>query len=462
MSLEETLKLMEKTELVSLEDSLFPGGGLVWLPRGMKWKNLVYKQFYEILELAGFEEMQLPRIVSSTTLDKVAEDFFDFRNGVYWLNDNEGRDRDKRYLNSTSDPVLNHFLSKKVKQNPKMIPMDIYLKEHLFRPVTGGVPFLRQEEHSGIIESYSLVWDEESLNNAFTKSREMLKRFFDGLNLSYLEIDQSMWGNKPVAKEVTSLQTLIPSLKGMARIGTTYKHHERFSRIFRVRRKDKNGRNEYAKQVGFGFGERFLLGLLEHHVDSYGFCFTSNTAPTQIAIISNDSSDRSKVEDLKEKLKKYRISIDEDYSSHIKKRLKKHLVYGTPLRVTITSDNNLLYSRRDTLDRTECSIDYFVSHLDNILQDVDNSLRYRSQEFFNGNLVQTNSLAEIDSILYNNKVVLINHCLQESFGQALEDKYPGELLGKVLTKNIRNDAPCVLCKIEKGYISAYAKRAPNP
>jgi prolyl-tRNA synthetase len=271
-----------------------------------------------------------------------------------------------------------------------------------------------------------------------------------------------MWGNKPVAKEVTSLQTLIPSLKGMARIGTTYKHHERFSRIFNVRRKDKDGRNEYAKQVGFGFGERFLLGLLEHHADSYGFRFTSTTAPTQMAILSSDASYRSKVEHLKQKLDKYRISIDDDYSSHIKKRLKKHLVYGTPLRVTVISDDSLLYSRRDTLDRAECSIDYFVSHVDKILHDIDDSLRYRSQEFFTDNLVQTNSLAEIGSILDNNKVALVNHCLQESCGKTLEDKYPGELLGKVLTKNIRNDAPCILCGNEKGYISAYAKRDPNP
>src|SRR3989344_7918766 len=271
--LEKTLQRMERADLIAREKAIWNNGCFVWLPDGMRWKEHAYSKFIKLIEEKGYNPLHLPRMIPRRTIEKVKNSLMDFTKGVYWLSVRRGEQFSDSgwYLNSTSDPVIHHFISEVLKHNHKILPFRGYVREQLYRPHSSSArPFINADEGTDVIEAYNIQLSKEECFASFEESITIMEDFFDSLNVSYLVVDQPIKGNKPVSRRVVSLQTYLPALDCSTRVGTVYMHDDIFSKIFGLFIKNNEDKKRYGHEVCLGFGERFLLALLEHHADEYG------------------------------------------------------------------------------------------------------------------------------------------------------------------------------------------------
>jgi prolyl-tRNA synthetase len=429
------------------------GDAVLWLGDGMSWKNKIYDQFLTRLHDHGFQQLQLPRIVPTSILDQVAERFMDFRNGVFRLAEHDGDDWKTReqYLNSTSDPVLNHYL----KSRPDLLPLKAYVREQLFRPQSRAQrPLLITEEYGDIIEAYDINTTTKACNEAMERAASMLKEFIDETGLAAVAVDQPLWGNKPVATRVVSLQTYHPFLKRAMRNGSAYQHNTTFSDIFGVA--DKHGVR--AHQVGFGFGERLLPTILSHHGDQHGLAIMPSVAPVQAAIIPYREEDIPRARRVAEALG-LRSRVDDHFNSSLQQRLYRHLQSGVPLRVSIHGEGDIEYSRRDTFGRAKVNEERLEGTLNDVLLGITHSYRERSLTKLHENIAEAGSLLELTKVLNERKLALIPFCGTKSCGTTLEASYVGEVLGALIGPGKTED--CIGCGVP-GVATLYGRRAPNP
>jgi len=461
--LEQTLRDMESTELILRERNMWNDGGFLWMPNGMVWKEEVYSKFINILKRNNFKPFQIPRIVPSQTIETVKENLKDFTEKVYWLTKKQGKSftEPKGYMNTTTDPVLNNFLSLALKKRPNLIPFKGYFREQLFRPHKhSSNPFINADENSDIIEAYSIHFDKSVAEKEFNNAIDMTQQFFNQLGIYSLTIDHPIMGDKNIAQKVTSIQTILPQLNCSTRMGTIYFHDQTFSKMFNVHRRIKNRKKEYAHQVGFGFGERFLLTLLDHHKDEYGFCFNPDIAPIQVAIIPMKEEFNQQAYALAEKIN-YRTEVYESQKKQFRKTLTQHLKMGTPIRITINENNTSIeYSRRDTLKHEKIEQSSLIQKLPIIFKEMGENYRERSKDLVTSQIIPITSKTDLRGLLNEKKLANLNYCGSKECIQILKNNFNGEFLGEIRGQNPSKN--CIVCNNKSSASALYGRRSPSP
>lgn len=463
MEYETIMRMMETTGMISRGTGrIWEGGGYVWLPNGMRLKENVFSRFAAILDDLGYGPFQTPRVLPKAIIEAVNNGIVNLTKGTYWLAEKrDGEFRDSgRYANSTNDPVINYHLGNALRRDPNAVPFKGYGRHQIIRSHSGSTkPFFNSDENTDLFEAYSIQETADDCEGEFELIVATMQGFFRELGVSFLTVDQSMWGNKPVAKKVTSLQAYAAPANGSVRLATMYMHDDTFARVFNVFKKI-DGKKEFAHQVGFGFWEGLFIPLLDHLSDKYGLCIPPNFAATQIVLVPTDEASELKARELVKVLGGYRVQIDTRYSKSTQKRLKGHLEAGVPLRVTFDDGGNVSFSRRDTLQNHSLPPAEFAEALPYVLESISQNYSKRSADYVNAHLAEASQRCQIADLVGNNSLVVFDHCGSDECGQEMERNFPGEFLGHVRDFEIGDC--CIGCDqkaFKKGLIG---RRAPTP
>jgi len=461
--LNRTLSLMETAGFIDWNRDVWENGCYVWLPKGYEIKNRVCELYEDIVAEYGYNEMQVPRLVPAETIERMADEFLDFREDVYWLStrsDGEIAQVDW-FLNSTSDAILNHILSDLIETRADL-PFKVYMRERLFRPHSGSTrPFIDGDEITDIIETYSIRASRADSLTDFDRAVGILQRFHDRLALTYNSVLRPVWGNNPVADMVVEQLTYLPDLDRVSTIGTVYHHDQTFSELFDVAYTE-DGDQEHVHQTAFGFGDRLILFLLTQHMDDYGFCLHPELAPTQVAIIPFTEQEEMRATSVYETLGEYRATIDRQYADSYQSRLEEYLVGGVPIRVGIkTGEEQIEISRRDTLERTMHYREDLPGTIETILKEMTNNLRERSAQLLASNQSHGRDESEIRTALNEWDLVTFDWCGDSTCGKAIESRHPGEVLGHFLDRDPVGKS-CVECGEEASLLAYYGRRATAP
>jgi prolyl-tRNA synthetase len=245
--------------------------------------------------------------------------------------------------------------------------------------------FLWQEGHSAY----------ETELEAIDETIKMHEVYYDVLTNNLMIY--AMKGKKPDherfpgALETYTVEAMMQDGKAL-QCTTSHFLGQNFARASDIQFQDKEGTMQYAYTTSFGSTTRLIGGLVMVHGDDDGLNLPSHIAPNNIVIIptvKNESDTEGIINycnSIKEKLAKYRVSVDlKDNSPQNKKW--KHIKRGVPIICEIgqreVSGNSVSFIKRLSLnDKHSVNIEKFIDSVDEILNEHDQVLFTRSKENF--------------------------------------------------------------------------------
>lgn len=464
---EALMKLLEGAGIISRGvGTIWKGGGYVWLGNGMRIKEEIFGGFENVLDQSGYEPFQVPSELPREVIDAVNAGVVDLEKGTYWLA--EQRDGGLRhsglYANSSNDAVVSYFLANEARAGGKILPFKGYSRHQIIRSHKDSIntkPFLNSDENYECFEAYSIQENDEKCEEEFDAIIKMMQAYFEKLGISFLIVDQSNWGNKPVAKKVTSLQTYAGQVRGSVRLATIYKHDTTFSRLFDLSTKNQDGSKEFAHQVGYGLWEGLMVPLFDHLSDEHGLCIPPKLAACHIVFVPRDEEEENKALQTEKLLKGFKVKIDNSYRKRFIKRLNKYRTEGVPVRITFSGNGDkILVSRRDTLKTHEMEPGELAASLPHIMESISANYVQRSKDYLGSHVARAERLDEVADLVIGQKLVIFNHCGTEECGKAMEKKMKGEFLGHLRGETAQGC--CIACGQDAKRIGLFGRRAPTP
>ena len=195
--------------------------------------------------------------------------------------------------------------------------------------------------------------------------------------------------------------------------GTSHFLGQNFAKAFDVKFLNKENQLEYVWATSWGVSTRLIGALIMTHSDDNGLVLPPALAPIQVVIIPIYKSEEQlkqiseKVEPLMQKLKAKGISVkyDDDDSKRSGWKFNEYEVKGVPVRIAIgprdLENNHAEVCRRDTLEKTNISLDTIDVEVEKLLAEIQQSLFDRTVKFREDNTRKADTWDEFVDILDN-------------------------------------------------------------
>lgn len=195
--------------------------------------------------------------------------------------------------------------------------------------------------------------------------------------------------------------------------GTSHFLGQNFAKAFDVKFLNKENQLEYVWATSWGVSTRLIGALIMSHSDDNGLVLPPALAPIQVVIIPIYKSEEQlnqiteKVQPLIQKLKAKGISVkyDDDDSKRSGWKFNEYEVKGVPVRIAIgprdLENNHAEVCRRDTLKKTNLSLDTLDVEVEKLLAEIQQSLFDRTVKFREDNTRKADTWDEFVDILDN-------------------------------------------------------------
>ncbi|TWU43944.1 Proline--tRNA ligase [Novipirellula aureliae] len=257
--------------------------------------------------------------------------------------------------------------------------------------------FLWQEGHTVHATSQEAIEETERMVNVYADFAE------NWMAMPVIIGSKTPAERFPGAIETLSIEAMMQDRKAL-QAGTSHFLGQNFSKAQEIVFQAENGEREFAWTTSWGVSTRLVGALIMTHSDDDGFVLPPRLAPTQIVIlpIYRDQSQRAEVIEYVESLRKelseqtyagssVRIEIDDrDMRGGEKKWY--HVKRGVPIRVEVgpkdIEKNAVFVGRRDQAKSFGISRSEFVTSIDKILTEMQQSLFDRALELREKNTVE--------------------------------------------------------------------------
>mgnify|MGYP005645175257 FL=1 len=214
------------------------------------------------------------------------------------------------------------------------------------------------------------------------------------------------------AEETYCIEALMQDGKAL-QAGTSHFLGQNFAKAFDVKFTNKEGKLNYVWATSWGVSTRLMGALIMTHSDDKGLVLPPKLAPYQVVIVPifKTDSEFDKISDLAIKitkdLQKSNISVKFDNRTTYRPGAKfaQHELQGVPLRIAIGPkdlvNKTVELSRRDDFSKSVISIDSIDSQIPKVLEDIQQSLFLRANNFRLENTTEVNSFEEFKEVLKN-------------------------------------------------------------
>jgi prolyl-tRNA synthetase len=214
------------------------------------------------------------------------------------------------------------------------------------------------------------------------------------------------------AEETYCIEALMQDGKAL-QAGTSHFLGQNFAKAFDVKFTNKEGKSNYVWATSWGVSTRLMGALIMTHSDDKGLVLPPKLAPYQVIIVPifKTDSEFDKVSDLANriitKLQKKNISVKFDNRTTYRPGAKfaQHELQGVPLRIAIgpkdLENKTVELSRRDDFSKSIISIDSIESQIPKVLDDIQQSLFLRANNFRLENTTEVDSFDEFKEVLKN-------------------------------------------------------------
>ena len=195
--------------------------------------------------------------------------------------------------------------------------------------------------------------------------------------------------------------------------GTSHYLGQNFAKAFDVKFQTENNTEEYVFASSWGVSTRLIGAIIMVHGDDSGLRLPPSIAPTQVVVVPFFKN-ADELKDIQKHIDPYinqlsdlgiRVLFDDREKMSPGFKFNEWELKGAPIRLEIgfkeIENNQITVFRRDTKDKDSISSDSVVSHVSNLLLEIQDNLFNQANEFMNSNIFKTNRYDEFKNIINN-------------------------------------------------------------
>jgi len=276
------------------------------------------------------------------------------------------------------------------------------------------------------LRTAEFLWQEghtahASAQEAVAETRQMLDVYADfAENIMALPVIKGVkTPNERFAGAVDTycIEAMMQDKKAL-QAGTSHFLGQNFAKAFDVTFTTQEGTHELVWGTSWGVSTRLMGALIMAHSDDEGLVLPPKLAPIQVVIVpiykKNQNVDTvlDKCHDIKNKLKKLGISVkvdDRDTQTPGFKFAEWELK-GVPVRLALgqrdLENNSIEVARRDEKTKETVSMDGLESHIEGLLDQIQENIYKKAFDFRKDNIFKADTLDEFKEILEKGGFVL--------------------------------------------------------
>ena len=376
-------------------------GFIVVRPRAYAIWEKVQEEFNNFLKKIGVKNSYFPLLIPESFFKRESEHAKGFAPELAFL---EGKEEGERLaLRPTSETIMYDSYSKWIR-SWRDLPLLLNQWNNVIRwevkqtkPFIRGREFLWQEGHCAF-ES-----EEEAEKNMMEIINEYKKLCEEVLAVPVFLGKKSKMETFAGAKKTMAIESLMIDGKAL-QMGTSHNLGQGFARVFDVKFKDRNEKEQYAWQTSWGFSTRLIGALVMVHGDDKGLVLPPRIAEQKaviVPILFDDSRDKvlKKCNEMKNKLGKFNAFVDsrEGYSPGWK--FNEWELKGVPLRIEIgpkdLEKKQAVLVRRDNGKKEIVKEKDIANKVELILEDIQNNLFSKAKKFLNSSIDNAKDMKEL-------------------------------------------------------------------
>jgi prolyl-tRNA synthetase len=207
------------------------------------------------------------------------------------------------------------------------------------------------------------------------------------------------------AEDTYTIEALMQDGKAL-QAGTSHFLGQNFAEAFDVKFTSAEGKQEYVWATSWGVSTRLIGGLIMTHSDDNGLVLPPKLAPIQVVIVpiykGKEQLDAisNKVSTIIDALKAKNISVKFDDRDTFRPGAKfaEYELKGVPVRIAVGNrdieNNTVEIARRDTFEKQTVSQDEAVSHIENLLEEIQENLFKKAIDYRTANTTVVNDFKE--------------------------------------------------------------------
>ncbi|MCK4267055.1 MAG: proline--tRNA ligase [Thermoplasmata archaeon] len=440
---------VEIVERAGLADKRYPIKGMnVWTGYGWKAMRLIDGFIRYEFDGTNHQEVCFPLLIPETEFQKEADHIKGFSSEVYWVTKAGDNELDvPLVLRPTSETAMYPIFSLWVRSHADL-PLKTYQIVNVFRYETKQTrAFIRMREIH-FFEAHTCHVDFEDAERQIAEDLEIIKRFSRKTCLPYVLCKRPDWDKFAGAFYTIGIDSLMPTGRTL-QMGSIHQYKENFSRPYEITYEDESGEHQHVHQTTFGMSERILGTLISIHADDKGIVLPPEIAPYQVVIVPILAKDRSAtVNDACEQVSSelcdagLRIHLDNRDLRPGNKFFDWELK-GVPLRLEIglrdIESNVVTVARRDTGERSQVKSDNLAEQIKKILDEIQQSLFDKADDWMMGNLHAISDPAEAGEGINS-----MHWCGEEDCGHQIEEITGMAMIGVPVDAE-PTPGSCVIC-----------------
>jgi prolyl-tRNA synthetase len=266
--------------------------------------------------------------------------------------------------------------------------------------------FLWQEGHTAHETRSEALIEAEKMNSVYA---DFAENFMAMPVVKGLKSESERFAG---AEETYCIEALMQDGKAL-QAGTSHFLGQNFAKAFDVKFTNKEGKLNYVWATSWGVSTRLMGALIMTHSDDKGLVLPPNLAPFQVVIVPIFKTDvefqqiSNLVTKITKDLKESNVSVKFDNRTTYRPGAKfaQHELQGVPLRIAIgpkdLENNTVELSRRDDLSKSIISVESIKDEIPQILEDIQQSLYDKANNFRLEHTTEVNSFEEFKDILKN-------------------------------------------------------------
>jgi prolyl-tRNA synthetase len=420
----------------------------VWMPYGydmmLRIKNFWDKEFKK----NGIKEMYFPLMVPLEYAEQNDSWWEGFKNEGFWAGTKK---KQEFIIRPTGEPAMYPMFSLWIRGH-KDLPLRIYENVFSYRYETKQTrPLIRDREIGPWYEIHTVHSTKEEAEKEIELARIMNDKIWKFIAVKPLLVRKPKWECFPGAEGALEYYTIMPNGRVMEN-GSLNNLGQAYAKKFNIKFTDKDGKEKYAWQTCTGNGERYLSAMISQHGDDSGLVLPPNVAPVQIRIIpifkgENKENILKKAEEIKKRLKSFRVEIDYSENSVGSKFYESELK-GIPLRIEI-GENEIRNKEftvfvRNVKKKIKIKEKNLEKEIKNNLINIQNEMLKKSENLLNTSLVEPKNIEEMKKVLDENKVAKIYWCGEDKCFDKIKKLKEGlDLFGSELKEGPFGN--CIVC-----------------
>lgn len=264
--------------------------------------------------------------------------------------------------------------------------------------------FLWQEGHTAHATKDEAIEEAETILNIYSEFAE------EHMAVPVIKGTKTEGERFAGAVETYCIEALMQDGKAL-QAGTSHFLGQNFAKAFDVKFANKEGKQDYVWATSWGVSTRLMGALIMTHSDDNGLVLPPKLAPIQVAIVpiykgmEQLEAISEKVLPLVKELRSKGISVKFDDRDTHKPGFKfnEYELKGVPVRLAIgqrdLQNDTYEVARRDTLEKETVGATEVVSHIENLLRDIQENIYKKALNYREDHITPVDSYEEFKELL---------------------------------------------------------------